>query len=223
MDWKILLAAPLAAVLLVAGAKPLSPLNGWSSASTGNTSKGYSVGIDDEVRFQGQRSLSVQSQEGLVSTTSHGALIQYAYGYEGRRVRFSGWMRSADVKDWAGAFLRIESDGTERFFGSRRPDLKEEDLPFGAGAATAVGNWTEVSIVADVPNAPGTMISMGAVVVGRGKVWLSTMRFEEVGPDVPLTSARIGLPLPTAADLAAQAKRKAERAARRQAPNLNLD
>ncbi len=94
-------------MLLVAGAKPLSPLSGWSSGSTGRTSKAYAMGIDSEVQFQGLRSESVQSQEELVDPTSHGALIQYAYGYEGRRVRFSGWMRSADVKDWAGAFLRI--------------------------------------------------------------------------------------------------------------------
>jgi hypothetical protein len=223
MDWKILLAAPLAAVLLVAGAAPLAPPNGWSSGSTGNTSKAYLMGIDSQMQFQGQRSLSVQSQEGLVNATSHGALIQYAYGYEGRRVRFSGWMRSENVKDWAGAFLRIEPRGDERFFGSRRPDMKEEDLPFGAGGATSLSQWTEVSIVADVPNAPGTMLSMGAMVVGHGKVWLSTMKFEEVGLDVPLTPARIGMPLVNATEREAEAKRKAERAARRQPPNLSLE
>jgi hypothetical protein len=223
MDWKILLAAPLAAVLLAVGAAPLTLPNGWSSGSTGNTSKAYSMGIDSQMQFQGQPSVSVQSQEGLVSATSHGALIQYAYGYEGRRVRFSGWMRSEDVKDWAGAFLRIEPRGDERFFGSRRPDLKEEDLPFGAGSATSMGHWAEVSIVADVPSAPGTMLSMGAMVVGHGKVWLSAMKFEEVGLDVPLTPARIGMPLVSETEREAQVKRRAALAARRQPPKLSLE
>lgn len=137
-------------------------------------------------------------------------------------MRFSGWMRSEDVKDWAGAFLRIEPRGDERFFGSARPDMKEEDLPFGAGGTTSVGQWREVSIVADVPDTPGTMLSMGAMVVGQGKVWLSTMKFEEVGLDVPLTPARIGMPLVSAAEREAEARRKAERAVRRQPPNLRL-
>lgn len=224
MDWKILLAAPLSAVLLAASAVPLAPPNGWSSGSTGINSNAYLMGIDSQVQFQGQRSLSVQSQEGLVNVTSHGALIQYARGYQGKRVRFSAWMRSRDVKDWAGAFLHVDADGTERFFGSSRPALKAEDLPLGAGGATAVEQWTEVSLVADVPNMPAASVSMGAIVVGRGKVWLSAMRFEEVGPDVPLTPTRIGMPLRTPAELeAAKAKRDAELAARRRVPNLSLE
>ncbi len=223
MDWKIFAAAPLAAALLVASAAPLSPLNGWSSGSTGKTSKAYAMGIDSSVQFQGQRSVSVQSQEGLINADSYGAVIQNAFGYPGRRVRFSGWMRSADVKQWAGAFVRVDADGTERFFGSGRSDLKTEDLPFGAGSTTAQDRWTEVSIVVDVPNTPAAMASVGAVVVGEGKVWLSAMRFEEVGPEVALTTARIGMPLPTAAQREAEARRLAEKATRRVPPNLSLE
>lgn len=223
MDWKIFVAAPLAAVLLVASAAPLAPLNGWSSGSTGKTSKAYLMGIDNSVQFQGQRSISVQSQEGLVEANSHGGVIQSAFGYQGRRVRFSGWMRSADVKQWAGAFVRVDAEGTERFFGSGRQDVRAEDLPFGAGSGTSQDRWTEVSIVADVPDTPTAMVSMGAMVVGEGKVWLSAMRFEEVGLDVPLTPARIGMPLPTPEQLAAKAKRLAEKASRRIPPNLSLE
>ncbi|MBV8034434.1 hypothetical protein [Roseateles sp.] len=223
MDWKIFAAAPLAAALLVASAAPLSPLNGWSSGSMGISSKAYQMGIDNGVQFQGQRSVSVQSQEGLTKADSHGAVIQNAFGYQGRRVRFSGWMRSADVKQWAGAFLRVDAEGTERFFGSGRSDLKTEDLPFGAGSAAAQDRWVEVSIVADVPNTPAAMVSMGAMVVGEGKVWLSAMRFEEVGPEVPVTSARIGMPLPTSAQREAEARRLVEKASRRIPPNLSLE
>ena len=224
MDWKILLAAPLAAALLVAGATPLTPANGWSSGSTGISSKAYLMGIDSQVQFQGLRSVSVQSQDGLVRENSHGAIVQYAYGYQGKRVRFSGWMRTADVGNWAGAFLRVEHGGSERFFGSSRPDLRAEDLPFGAGGGHTVDHWTEVSLVADVPEAAAAFVSMGAMVVGQGKVWLSAMRFEEVGPEVALTTARIGFPLATQAELeAAAAQRSAERAARRRPPDLGLE
>lgn len=223
MDWKIFVAAPLAAVLLVASAAPLAPLNGWSSGSTGTTSGAYRMGIDPAMQFQGQRSISVQAQSGLVQHDSHGAVIQYGYGYAGKRVRFSGWLRSSDVTGWAGAFIHVAPSGAERFFGSRRPDLKEDDLPFGAGGASSLDRWTEVSLVVDVPNTPTAMVSMGAMVVGEGKVWLSAMRFEEVGLDVPLTTARIGMPLPTPEQRAAEAKRLAEKASRRIPPNLSLE
>jgi len=223
MDWKIFVAAPLAAALLVASAAPLAPLSGWSSGSTGKTSKAYAMGIDSDVQFQGQRSVSVQSQEGLLNPNSYGGVIQSAFGYQGRRVRFSAWMRSADVKQWAGAFLRVDGEGTERFFGSGRSDLKADDLPFGAGSGAAQERWTEVSIVADVPDTPTAVVSMGAMVVGEGKVWLSAMRFEEVGPEVALTPARVGMPLPSAEQREAAARRLAEKALRRVPPNLSLE
>lgn len=107
MDWKIFLASP--AGRRAAGGRRQTPVAverlviGLDRPHL----QGLCHGHRQRRQFQGLRSVSVQSQEELVDPTSHGALIQYAYGYEGRRVRFSGWMRSADVKDWAGAFLRI--------------------------------------------------------------------------------------------------------------------
>lgn len=232
MDWKIFLAAPLAAALMVASATPLSPLNGWAASSSafhGKTyaqgsappSKSYTMGLDSQVQFQGQSSLSVQSlPENPLKGKSHGAMMKYAYGYEGRRVRFTGWMRSADVEGWAGAFLRVEPEGMKRLFAARH---QPEDLPFGAGESSAIGGWTQVSLVADVPNTPGTVLSMGAMVVGQGKVWLSAMQFEEVGREVPLTPARVGMPLSTAAEHQADLERKPFRPTSPRPPNLSLE
>lgn len=196
MDWKAAVAAPLMAIVVAAGAAGLSPPTGWSHSVVtrgGGGSGAYVIGIDSKTLFQGQRSISIQSQNAPLDVTSSASAIQYARGYQGRRVRFSGWLHTEDVKNWAGVFMQVSTDGTERYFGSALQSLKETDLPFGTGSAGDVPGWTEVSVVLDFPTDPKAMVSMGAVVVGQGKAWLSAMRFEEVGPGVPVTTSRIGV------------------------------
>ncbi len=182
------------------------------------------IGIDSQTLFQGQRSLSVQSQDVPLDVTSSASAIQYAYGYQGRRVRFSGWLHTEDVKSWAGALMQVNVDGTERYFGSRRDALKETDLPYGVGSSTSIPGWTEVSVVVDFPTDPAAMVSMGTVVVGEGKAWLSAMRFEEVGLDVPLTTSRIGVDLAAYNAIKAQKQKRAVGApAQPTPPKLSLD
>lgn len=209
MDWKATVAAPLAALMMVAGGNELVPAKGWSAGSNGNNSKAYAIGVDPQMLHAGQRSLSVQSRSEQ-SAISHGAAIQYAYGYQGKRVRFSGWLRSAEVKTWAGAFMHVQGDSTERFFGSSPSQLLPADLPFGTGSATSIDGWTEVSVVADVPNQPGAMVSVGLMVIGQGQAWLSGLRFEEVGREVPLTLTRVGLDLDAYATARLERERKLE-------------
>ena len=224
MDWKAVVATPLMAIVFAAGAASLSPPKGWSHSSVSGSPESYVIGIDSQTLFQGQRSISVQSQGAVSEATSNASAIQYAYGYQGRRVRFSAWLHTEDVKNWAGAFMKVSVDGTERYFGNRTDVLKETDLPFGAGGSQSIQGWTEVSVVVDVPTDPRAMVSMGAVVIGEGKVWLSAMRFEEVGPDVPLTTSRIGVDI-AAYNAAQELKRK--RAlnvpVQRHPPKLSLD
>lgn len=225
MDFKALIAAPLAAAIFVASAQDLTPAKNWSSGSTGLSSKSYAIGIDPQVSFQGLRSLSVQSRE-AVAPIDHGAAIQYAYGYQGRRVRFSGWLRTAEVKAWAGMFMKVQPDSTENFFGSKRQGLTEADLPLGAGGKADINSWTPVTIVADVPNEPGAMVSVGVVVLGQGQAWLTDLRFEEVDKSVPTTAARIGFDMAAYEKSFSARHRVAQEVAARapQAPkNLSLE
>jgi len=225
MDWKAAVATPLMAIVFAAaGAAGLGPPTGWSHSSVTGSHESYLVGIDSQMLFQGQRSISVQSQGAVSEATSNASAIQYAYGYQGRRVRFSGWLQTEDVKNWAGAFMQVNADGTERYFGSRLDALKDTDLPFGTGSSTSIPGWTEVSVVVDFPTNPAAMVSMGTVVVGEGKAWLSAMRFEEVGLDVPLTTGRIGVDIGAYNAVKAQKQKRAANApVQRVPPKLNLD
>ena len=192
MDWKVVLAAPLVALLMAANASDLVRPNGWSSGSTGLSPRSYAIGVDPQVAWQGQRSVSVQSRE-AVSEIDHGAAIQYARGYRGKRVRFSGWLKVDQVKTWAGTFLNVDRDGTERFFGSRHAQLTVQQLPFGEGLVGSSGDWVPVSAVTDVPDTPDATVALGLVLLGQGQAWLSGLRFEVVGLDVPVTTGRIGM------------------------------
>ena len=49
--------------------------------------------------------------------------------------------------------------------------------------------WHRYEVVLDVPQ-ESVYMAFGILVGGRGQVWLSDVRFEEVGTDVPVTAPR---------------------------------
>lgn len=218
MDWKVVVAAPLVAFLVVASANEVVMPSNWSTASNGQGSQAYKMGVDPQVTWQGRRSLSIRSTV-PAADVDYGAAIQYVsvYGYEGRRVRFSGMLKTEGITDWAGAFLQVTPLGGERYWGGG----VDSEPPRGSGTGPGATDWHPVSVVVDVPST-GTL-SMGLVLVGNGQAWLSALRFEEVGPDVPVTTGPIGR------DPAKVAQRQAERVRvpatatpRQQPPNLEL-
>lgn len=206
MDFKALIAAPLVAFLVVANANEVTMPKRWSSTSTGNASTSFQIGIDPQVSFNGQRALTVSSITG-VEDVSYGTAIQYvnSFGYEGRRVRFSGVLKATGIEKWAGVWL---GNGFVTTF-----DDEKSALPRGTGISQGEQDWQRVSVVIDVPLDEKVGISMGVALVGQGQVWLSDLKFEEVDTTVPLTSTLVGL------DLQKLKARKADRA-RPTAPNI---
>jgi len=106
-------------------------------------------------------------------------------------VRFSGMLKTRGVTTWAGVFMLASKDSTEDFWGS---SSKSTDLlPRGSESQPGDSDWRPVSVVFAVPDVPNQMLSMGIVLIGNGQAWLSDLRFEEVGNEVPVTVAPIGL------------------------------
>jgi hypothetical protein len=220
MDWKIIVAAPAAAWLVVANAGSLKMPYNWGHDAVAPTSLSYQVGLDPEVNFNGLAALTVRSS-GTVAETDFAAATAFvdANGYEGHRVRFSGMLRTVGVVTYAGAYLRANrSDRREWDFGL------PANLPRGSEVPPATGDWHPVSVVIDVPDAQSTLgtLDMGLVLVGSGQAWLSDLRFEEVGDDVAATLAPIGL---DPVKYAERHRRKVERTpsqVRQQPSNLAL-
>jgi hypothetical protein len=218
VDWKVFFAAPLVAAFLVAGAGEVSMPQDWGQASTGRSNKSYAIGLDPGMERNGRRSLSVRSLDDN-DDTDYGSAMQVinAFGYGGRRVRFSGMLKTSGITGWAGVFLQSSTSPVVDTWGSLAP----ADLPRGSASAKGSSDWHPVGVVLEVPDRPGSLV-MGLALVGNGQAWLSDLKFEEVGPDVPVTAQRIGLDLDRLAQRRRE-RRDAQRPEPKQVPyNLEL-
>jgi hypothetical protein len=133
-------------------------------------------GTDSEIKHGGLRSATFLATD--VTNDDQGRLTQrfLADRYRGRRVRFSGYLKTNRVDGWAGLWMRID---TVTKIGWAFDDMEEN-------AVSGTTDWTRYEIVLDVP-ADGAAIYLGAHLYGRGQVWLDDCRFEVVPEDVPAT------------------------------------
>lgn len=160
---------------------------GW--AKNGSKTDSYVVGVDSLETWGGMPSAYVESLEpsvngfgGMMQTTS-------AENYVGKRVRLSGWVKTAEANQGGGhLWLRIDGQERGQMLGFDNMDNR---------AVKGTTDWQEASIVLDVP--PGaSALAYGFFVSGGGKMWVNGQRIEEVGPDVPLTNLLPARkPLPT--------------------------
>src|SRR5215472_9815451 len=79
--------------------------SGWFV--TGNAPWDYEVGLDEKVSYTGRSSAYIK---GLKSPKSAGNLMQgfRADLYRGKRVRLSAYVKSFDIKGWAGLWMRVD-------------------------------------------------------------------------------------------------------------------
>jgi hypothetical protein len=182
MKFKALIAAPIAAWLMIASAATIERPQRWSSSSSGQGPESYEMGVDTSVTWNGKPALTVQSTGQAV--TAFGDVHQYlgSPGYGGKRVRFSGVLRTSSVDQWAGIYLFVGSYAMHQ--------LDPLAMPPGVGKRGTDTQWQPLSVVIDVPQDVET-IRMGLVLVGNGKAWLSDLKFEEVGKDVPVTTSKV--------------------------------
>jgi hypothetical protein len=100
--------------------------------------------------------------------------------YLGKRIRMTGSMKSKDVIDWAGFWLRV--DGPEKNHSLSFDNMHDR-------AVKGTTEWKTYDIVLDVfPSA--TNIAFGALLSGNGQIWFENPTFEIVGNDVPTTSGK---------------------------------
>lgn len=147
---------------------------GWILAGTNPTS--YESGLDSQVSY------SAHPTAFLKSTAPHiegfGTLMQEfrADHYLGKRVSFSAFVKTQNAAGWAGLWMRIDKGATQLAFDNmqNRPIKGTTD-------------WQKYDVVLDVPQ-DATGIFFGVLLGGTGEVWISNVKFEAVGLDVPTTS-----------------------------------
>jgi len=196
MDYRVLLAAPLAALMLSVNAAEVRLPHGWGEYKLPIpkfpfiTPPNYEIGLDPNDAATGARSLTVRAVGGFsTDAPSYGAAQQLVYGYAGQRVRLAGQVRAEGSSGWAGLYVGA---GNEQLLSNLAQGLPgvEHRLPMGAAATTS--GWQDVSVVIDVP-ADALSINLGLALVGEGQAWARGLRFDVVGPEVPVTRTPVGM------------------------------
>lgn len=172
-DWNVL-AARLSETAPSAGGIEIPP--GWLLDGTNTDS--FVGGLDLQDRYRGQPVFWLRNANG---EKGHATLMQMLAGqqYAGKRVRFSGHLRSANVEGSATIWLRAD-DNKGRFI--KFNNL--ENLPGGVLKGTT--EWTSRAIVLDIPPETETL-NFGFYLYGTGEAWFSGFDLRTVGPDVPVT------------------------------------
>jgi hypothetical protein len=154
-----------------------APSGWWKN---GSKPAAYVVGVDKEKTHDGLPSAYAKSIE--PSIEGFGGMMQMcdAHSFLGKRLRFSAWMKTEDAND-GGAHLWFRIDAKE---GGAMLGFDNMDSRPVKGTT----DWKNYSIVLDVPANAGDL-AFGFFVDGTGRTWVSGVKIEEVGSDVPTTSA----------------------------------
>jgi hypothetical protein len=149
--------------------------NGWFMA--GSKPANYQTGVDQTMVENGLPSAFLKSA--VPVTGGFGTLMQTvsANDYAGKRVRLHAWVRSQEVSEWSGVWMRVDKGSGSVAFDNM------QDRPI-KGTQT----WKRCDVVLDVPE-DATSISFGILLTGTGEVWMNDTTFEIVGNEVPTTGS----------------------------------
>lgn len=156
---------------------------GWILA--GSHPGDYEKSVDLVTVHQGKASGRLQSR--VEAPTGFGTIMQTfkAKNYRGKRYELSAFIQTEDVTAWCGLWMRV--DGKD-----------EEVIQFDNMSNRPIsgsGIWHKYSVVLDVSN-ESEAIAFGVLLMGGGKVWLDSMKFEAVSLDVPTTNIEEQTELP---------------------------
>ena len=124
----------------------LNQLEYWNSQSHTSTDNGYRIGVDPNVRFKSKPSGFFKAER-VGQEPGKGSVLIWndcnPKRYAGKRVEFSGYVKTDKMNGHANAFLKVsKGDDVVRFDNmDNRPITKADD-------------WQEFSIVLDVPKKP---------------------------------------------------------------------
>lgn len=151
--------------------------DGWFMA--GSRPMDYDLSLDATVLREGKPTHLMAFKAG--NGKGFGTLMQMFKGtaYLGKRVRVSAWVKSEQVEDWAGVWMRVDGpDGKATAFDNMKSRAIKGSL-----------DWKPYQVVLDVaPDA--SALAFGILLTGKGKVWLAEPVLEVVDASVPVTGRK---------------------------------
>lgn len=154
-----------------------APPPGWFL--NGSHPNSYIVGLDSSQIHVAPVSSYIKSNEPEIP--GFGGMMQSfeAKDYRGKRVRFSAWIRTADVSKSANIWMRV--DGPQ---GPIKFDNIDNRAPHGTK------NWQPFAAVLDIPD-EAMGIYIGFFVAGTGQAWFNDPKFEVVDTNVHETNTHV--------------------------------
>lgn len=145
---------------------------------TGTAPEKYRINIDATVYHMGSKSATIRSLTDEFSSGEFGTIMQQisAKNYIGKRMRFSGFVKTQDVEGWCGLWFRIDN--------ALGDTLKLDNMQ--SRSITGTTEWNHYSCVLDIPK-NGAIINIGILLCGKGQAWLDNVSFQEVDNNTPTT------------------------------------
>lgn len=147
---------------------------GW--IMTGETPFDYETGLDNRNVHNGINSAYLKSKD--EKARGFATLMQQIKSdqYRGERVRFSAFVKSKDVKEAAGLWMRVDHSSGEVLSFDNMMNRPIE----------GTNEWNHYSVVLDIP-AKSEAIAFGVMLNGSGQIWLDKLGFEIVDVSIPVT------------------------------------
>jgi hypothetical protein len=151
-------------------------IKGWFKS--GSLPEGYKTGLDNSVFQKGQKSAFIESLDKDIEGFATIMQRCNAKNYLGTRIKMTGFIKSENVADWAGMWLRIDSKTAMESLGFDNM----QDRPI-----KGTTDWTKCEITLNVPEESGT-INFGVLMSGTGKIWFDNISFEILDNAIPKVS-----------------------------------
>ena len=163
-------------LLLTAAFSAVAPaqIAGWIKA--GSNPNDYDMGTDNNVAFTGKSSGFIRGNK--PKPEGFGTYMQMfdAAEYRGKRLKLSMMVKTEGVEDWAGVWMRVDSD--------KKPGIAFDNMSNRPIKGTQA--WTPQSVVLDIdPSA--ARIAFGILLAGKGAAWIDDVMFDVVGTEVTTT------------------------------------
>ena len=152
---------------------------GWFKA--GSKPSSYEMGTDSKIFKTGSSSAFIASTAKKIK--GFGTLMQTcnAKNYLGKKIKLSGFIKSENVEDWSGMWLRIDQKSSNTALGFDNM----QDRPI-----KGTTDWKKCEIILSVPQNASTL-NFGVLLSGKGKVWFDGMQIEIVGAAEKSTGSQL--------------------------------
>jgi len=148
---------------------------------TGSKPADYYLGPDTDLERNGQ---AVNTFKSIVEEIDGfgGVVNSILPGeYLGKRLKMTGLVKTKDIAEWAGLWLRVDSK-------DKNISLSFDNMKDGKTDRSIKGtnDWSKYEIVLDVP-AEATKLVYGLIISGTGQLWFDEVNFELVDKSIPTT------------------------------------